>query len=305
MKKILSSFTSMDLYISSIMFLYCLIVLANPSHWLEFSEIIFTDIIFLTLIISIKLTLSNRQETWAKFLSKFYIIPMIYPMYLHTQILVPVLRPELYDIPLIEIDRWMFAGYNPTDLIHKISFPLLTEWLQICYVMFYLIPCFHAIELFKEKRHKELDEFARMMVFGFLVSYIAYFAFPAIGPRFTLHDFSHTNQELPGVFITTSLREFVNQGGGIESGAIDPSKTVNRDCMPSGHTMMTVLNMLLAYRFRVKLRWVYYVVGTSLVVSTVYLRYHYVIDVIAGILFALLVLKTEEFFHRKISFRLD
>lgn len=63
--------------------------------------------------------------------------------------------------------------------------------------------------------------------------------------------------------------------------------------MPSGHTMMTLMNMILAFRFRSKLRWVFLIMGCSLIFSTVYLRYHYVVDVIAGIILAFLALGLE------------
>ena len=67
--------------------------------------------------------------------------------------------------------------------------------------------------------------------------------------------------------------------------------------MPSGHTMMTLMNMILAFRFRSKLRWVFLIMGCSLIFSTIYLRYHYVVDVIAGIVLALVALGLESWIH--------
>ena len=150
-----------------------------------------------------------------------------------------------------------------------------------------------AIELWRTGELKKLDSFIRAMVFGFLVSYLAYFIMPAIGPRFTLHDFSKLNEELPGLALTPAIRAVIDVGGGVTRGAISPELLVNRDCMPSGHTMITLTNIILAFRFRSRMRWLFVVIGGSLIFSTVYLRYHYVIDLVVGAVLAVVVLALE------------
>jgi membrane-associated phospholipid phosphatase len=44
--------------------------------------------------------------------------------------------------------------------------------------------------------------------------------------------------------------------------------------------------MALGFRYRLKSRWFLAVLGSSLIIATVYLRYHYVVDLIAGGLLA-------------------
>ena len=63
-----------------------------------------------------------------------------------------------------------------------------------------------------------------------------------------------------------------------------------RDCFPSGHTEIPLITLWLAYRFKRRLFWVYLPIVMGLVCSTVYLRYHYVIDVIAGMALAGIVI---------------
>jgi membrane-associated phospholipid phosphatase len=86
----------------------------------------------------------------------------------------------------------------------------------------------------------------------------------------------------------------VNAGGGITAGAMHPVDVVNRDCMPSGHTMLTLVNIILAFHFRSRFRWVFVVIGGSLIVSTVYLRYHYVVDVLVGIVLVAALMPLEK-----------
>lgn len=290
--RVKSSLTALDFYLLSLMTLFCVLALIFINKIPSASTILIEDSLIFCLIIALSLWVKDDSPYWMRVIRKIYIVPLNYPMYLHTQILVPKLNTALFDTELINIDFAIF-GFHPTQALQSIATPILTEYLQICYVLFYLLHLIFVSETIIVKDMDKLNKFGRIIIFSYFVSYLGYFAFPAIGPRFTLHDFAQTDIELPGIALTPALREFVNVGGGIEPGTTNPADTVNRDCMPSGHTMMTVQNMILAWVFGLRMRWFLTIIGTSLVFSTVYLRYHYVIDVIVGIALALLMLWLE------------
>ena len=54
--------------------------------------------------------------------------------------------------------------------------------------------------------------------------------------------------------------------------------------------MMTVVLMYFGGKYRLSVRRPFYIIGALLIVGTVYLRYHYVIDLIAGGVFVVLCL---------------
>jgi len=218
--------------------------------------------------------------------------PLVFFIYSQVQVYIKVLNPHDYDNILIGWDRFLF-GTDPTVLLKKISFPALTEFLQISYMTYFLMPLIHAVELHLRGDDKVFNRFAGLIIFCFYFSYLLYFFMPAIGPRFTLHDFGLTSSEIPGLWLTETLRSIVNSGGGIPDGALNPAQYVYRDCMPSGHTMMTLMNLILSFRLKSKFRWVFLLFGVSLIFGTVYLRYHYVVDVFAGIAFCFVVLWLE------------
>ena len=62
--------------------------------------------------------------------------------------------------------------------------------------------------------------------------------------------------------------------------------SAQRDVFPSGHMMMTLVAVILAYRYELKVRHYVFCVGMLLIFATVYLRYHYFIDLVAGALLA-------------------
>jgi membrane-associated phospholipid phosphatase len=64
---------------------------------------------------------------------------------------------------------------------------------------------------------------------------------------------------------------------------------------------MTLLVLYYARRFHRRTFWLLLPVGSALIFSTVYLRYHYVIDVIAGAAAAALVILIAEPLYRLLS----
>ncbi len=191
--------------------------------------------------------------------------------------LVHNVNPTDFDDLLIRIDYNLF-GAHPTIWMEKITTPLLTEYLQLVYSTFYFLPLVLLYFLFRDKKFEEFNYCVFIMVFGFLLSYLGYFLVPAVGPRFTL-DHLQTLQ-LKGIWTTDAIRL-----------TLDSLENIQRDAFPSGHTAMTLMTMYYSYKYARKYYYVLLIIGSSMIFSTVYLRYHYVIDVIAGALLAILVIK--------------
>lgn len=215
----------------------------------------------------------------------WYIAPVILVTFKQLYFMIKPIRPYDYDQLFIEIDRWMFLGNDPTHLTYNIANPVLTEILQIIYGMFYLLPIILGLFLLKKKRFVAMDFAVFSVIYGFYLSYLGYFALPGIGPRFTLHDFSSVNEQLPGLFLTEFLREIVNTGESIPAGTPNPAEVVQRDVFPSGHTMITLIVMYLSWKLKSRSRYFFIPIGSLLIFSTVYLWYHYVIDLIGGFVF--------------------
>ncbi len=213
----------------------------------------------------------------------WYLVPCILLLYTQSSSIAHSIHQQDYDTILISIDQWIF-GVNPTQWISQFAHPLITEILQIVYSSYYLFFIALFFELYRRKNREEFQSGAMLVVYGFYLSYIGYLLFPAVGPRFTLHDFFSINTELPGIFLTQYLRAIVDSGGGVPTGVVNPIDYVNRDAFPSGHTQLTLVAMYVAFTTQTKIRWWLFVGGSLLIISTIYMRYHYVIDVVAGVL---------------------
>ncbi|MBU1100453.1 MAG: phosphatase PAP2 family protein [Bacteroidetes bacterium] len=263
-----------------------LIFMERVTNW---QTLIIMNAGILSIVFGLAYFSEKKNHPIITHLRYWYLIPLIFITFKELYYLAYPIHGVDYDTYLIAIDRFIF-GFDPTVALYKIANPYLTELLQIVYGTFFFLPVLLAADLLMNSRWKELEYHAFIIVFGFILSYTGYLFFPAVGPRFTLHDFTLLNEQLPGLFLTNYLRDIVNAGESIKSGAVDAVKYVQRDVFPSGHTQMTILVMYLSWKFKTKTRWFFLVTGSLLVFSTVYLRYHYVVDVLGGFVFVVLTL---------------
>ncbi len=268
-------------------------------------------VVFFTFLTTINIIFHSRIELWLnliilnlfvitfafflafmeeKFKNKFwvsvhywYIAPLILVTFKELNFLIRPIRVTDYDLLFIKIDRFILHT-DPTRFLAQLSFPLLTEVLQIIYGMFYFLPIILAIALLRKKRYVAMDYAVFIVIYGFYLSYLGYFALPGIGPRFTLHNFANINNDLPGLFLTNFVREMVNLGESLTANTPNPAAVVQRDVFPSGHTMLTLIVMYLSVKLKSRSKYFLVPVGTLLIFSTVYLWYHYVIDLVGGAL---------------------
>ncbi|HZW40519.1 MAG TPA: phosphatase PAP2 family protein [Ignavibacteriaceae bacterium] len=227
----------------------------------------------------------SKSKVW-QYIHWWYVAPLIMITFKEIYFLVKPIRQQDYDYVFIAIDRFIFLGQDPTHMIYVLANPILTEILQIVYGIFYLLPLILLLVLLKNRRYRAVDYAVFSVIYGFYLSYLGYFALPGIGPRFTLHDFESLSEELPGLLLTEPLRDFTNLGESIPTGTPNPAELVQRDIFPSGHTMITLIVMYLSFKLRSRSRYFLIPVGSLLIFSTVYLRYHYFIDLVGGAAFA-------------------
>ncbi len=236
------------------------------------------------LIVFLSINAETKKTPLLIGLHRWYLYPIVLLVFKELYFMIRPIHPVDYDQLLIEIDRWIF-GVDPTVWMGRFAHPLLTEILQISYSSYYVLFLILGIEIYRRHTLKSFDKAGFMIVYGFYLSYLGYFLLPAIGPRFTLHEFHLLSEELPGLLLTEPLRAFVNFGESIPTNVPNPAEVVQRDVFPSGHTQLALIVVYLAFHFKLSTRWLLASLTALLIFGTVYLRYHYAVDVFAGMLF--------------------
>ncbi len=169
---------------------------------------------------------------------------------------------------LIRIDLFIF-GVHPNLWMERWIVPWLTDLLSLAYLSYYFFPVALVAVLYWRNRMEALNMSLFILALSYYVSFVGYILFPAIGPRFTMTHLQSV--PLEGSFITDFVRDVLN---GLEHN--------KRDCMPSGHTQIALTVLFLSARYQRLLFYLLIPVITGLILSTIYLRYHYVVDLFAG-----------------------
>lgn len=218
--------------------------------------------------------LTQRMERLPKALriaTDFYPAAFIAFVYESLGALIAAVRGGPRDDLLIAADRAILGG-DLSVLLQPVITPFLAAFLYVAYSTYYFFPLVLGGTLWSRDVAT-----ARRYIFTltacFYVSYAGYFTIPAYGPRTALADRNRVPLETSAV--ARAISRTINQ--------LEHTKL---DAFPSGHTMITTAVLIVAWqRFR-KLFWFLLPVATLLILSTMYCRYHYLVDVLAGIVLA-------------------
>lgn len=198
--------------------------------------------------------------------------------------IVRLVHEETLDQTLARIDLWLF-GVQPTVWLQGIANPWLTDVLAFAYGSYFFTPTILATLLYVHGRTSEFRTFMLLVITAMYAGFLGYMLVPAVGPLHTLRDVYTSPVQLTGVWLHDATSALMNE-----------YRAINRDCFPSLHTAISTVTLAWAWRVRDRvpsgrlLARVYLVLTLALWFSTVYLRYHWVIDVIAGWVLAAVVL---------------
>jgi membrane-associated phospholipid phosphatase len=215
----------------------------------------------------------------------WYPLPFVASCYREMSVLIHGIRTTDADRFLADLDLRIWHTY-PTVWLERIYAPFLTEYLQIVYTLFIPAVLLVAFWLWKKALYKEFQYYAFLIALGFLVSYVGYLLVPARGPRFLLKHLQTI--PLQGLWLFHGMQTTLDR---LESAAYD--------CFPSGHTELTVLAWWGSRMASKRLFQVYFAYTPSIIFATVYLRYHYTVDLLAGALVACgLILASPQLYTR-------
>lgn len=190
--------------------------------------------------------------------------------------LVPYVNPRPWERTLHDWDLALTGGHEPLHAIGTLAHPLLTEILQWIYDFYYFIPVILGAAVLKAGRPLVVARMTFAIALCIYLSYAGYYAVPATGPNIDHHQL-YGFGPLPGVFLATELRE-----------TLFAIEKIKQNCFPSGHTAVSLLSLALAFLYARRSLPLLVPLVLALVFSTLYLRYHYLVDVLAGTLLAAL-----------------
>lgn len=242
-----------------------------------------------SLVLIARYSLRSPAQPWLRLFHAFLPVLIVPVLFDCMGDIIPWVRPRYFDDLLISIDYRLFGGHHPTVLLERFIHPLLTTVLQFAYISYYPMAVVLGVVLYNKKKETAFDEAIFGIILCFYLSYLGYLLVPAVGPRFTLAHLQ--TRDLASSPLVVAIQETLN--------SLENTKT---DAFPSGHTAVALMALYYAWKFRKRILVALLIPAVAgLIVSTVYLRYHYVIDVIAGIALTMLTVHLAPLLRTRLS----
>lgn len=190
----------------------------------------------------------------------------------------PVANPRSLDLELYRLDLAWF-GVEPALWLDGRTTPAQTEWFAFFYYSYFYLLAAHIFPiLFFGRDHEKIARFGLGMTLMATIGHLGYVMVPGYGPFRALAD--HFQHELQGGFFWDLVLRTVEAGG------------AQKDIFPSMHTgfpaFLSMHSFLLRKEWPYRYSWPVLAFFTvNIMVATMYLRWHYLIDVVAGLILAI------------------
>lgn len=181
--------------------------------------------------------------------------------------LVHMANPGWEDARLIAFDRWL-TGVNPSLWLEHLAHPALTEFMQFAYFTYFVYLLILGGIFYYQRDFESYWAVMTYSAVGYVFGYVIAAFFPVQSPWFTLAG-QWRGQLTGGPF--TALINLIEKYGRVHGAAF-----------PSQHVAGAMAALLGAWRHRRWLFWVFLPFVACMCVSTVYVRNHYVADVLGG-----------------------
>jgi len=203
----------------------------------------------------------------------------VFLTYFQLRDILPAVSPHALDANILAFDLRLF-GVEPSLAWDQYVTPATTEWFAFFYFSYFAILTMHVVPfLFAVKNDTLMTQFGLGICVVFCTAHTIYMLVPGYGPyAYLAGQFKH---QLSGGLFWGLVREAVEAGG------------AQKDIFPSLHTAAPTFFAIFSYRHR-RLRpfkYTWPIVGffaVQIIFATMFLRWHYLIDIFAGIALATL-----------------
>lgn len=209
---------------------------------------------------------NNRLTSILRHWFPVVLFPFIYRGF---EPLIHIIVPHELDQVFINIDNAIF-GCQPCLWFEGIINPWLTELLQISYTTYYYFPTLLGVLLYAKARDEAYHNFLLAVSLTLYGSFVGFLLVPVLGPRFFMAELFTV--PLKGKLFAPLIAQFMDVSG-LRGGAF-----------PSAHSAIALITLIFAHRYVRTFFYFALPIMIALLISTIYGRYHYVGDVLAGLI---------------------
>jgi len=254
--------TIVYIFITGLFIVFCGFKLQNINSHIA-ARIGFILLIFLLVYLN-----SIYSSKPIRFLRHFYPLAMLGYFYPETDYLNNIFFPNL-DPWVANLEVTFFGGHPSIWFSEYFPWKWFNDLMNMGYLSYYFLIFIVCFYVFKNA-YRNFSYVIFVVCMSFYIYYIIFILFPVAGPQFAL---TPPDNQLPDAYIFRELIKLVHRIGEGPTSAF-----------PSSHVGIMCVLWYLSAKFAPKLMKCLIPFGILLVFSTVYIKAHYVIDVIAGFL---------------------
>jgi membrane-associated phospholipid phosphatase len=195
--------------------------------------------------------------------------------------------PDYLDPNFIQLDQQIFGEQPSLTFMQRLPYWPVSELFYVAYFSYYLMIVGVGLALFLRDR-RQFFHYVSVVSFVFYVCYLIYIFTPVMGPRI-FHRVIN-GYELPAEFQPLVLPEFP---AAVQAGPffqimrwIYHTFEAPGAAFPSSHVTVAIATAFFSFRYLPRIRVIHTVMVVLLCLSTIYCRYHYAVDVAAGVVTA-------------------
>ncbi len=280
-------------------FLFVIFILALfslPHNPYSFKPFLALAVALLLIVMAVAIRNRKNQKNETRLTNKiiraflnFYPLLFFFVVFESFYMILPFLNPHDYDKQLAHID-FSLLGVDPTVWIETFFSPWLTDLMYLLYFFYFPFPLFILIYLYRKGTADQFNKSVFIYLCVYYGAYIIYFMVPARGPHLYAPIASLQTKDLVGLFLAEPIRNLI--------GTLEPNKF---DAFPSLHTAISLTTIILMARYHKKMFIIFTPVVIGIWISLVYCRYHYVTDMLAGIIWTIIAFILAGWIYEKVS----
>ncbi|MCW5559034.1 MAG: phosphatase PAP2 family protein [Verrucomicrobiae bacterium] len=236
-----------------------------------------------------------------RFLREIYPILLYTAFFRETELINRALAWPRLDPAFLRWEHRLFGCQPSVALMDRLPRLAVSELFYAAYFSYYLMVAGLGLVLLVRNR-PAFRHFLAVVSFVFYVCYLVHMVVPVIGPRLLFREtherawFLREYPQLP----PPSYPEPVTHGPFFQIMAfIYRHFEALSAAFPSSHVAVAVTTAWFSWRYLPAIRWGHAVVTALLCVATVYCRYHYAVDVPAGLLVAVILIPIGNRLHAR------
>ncbi len=237
------------------------------------------------------------------FLRHFYPVLLYTAFFCETGLINRMFFPDYLDPMVIRWEQAIFGGEPSVWFMKRLPHLAVSELFYAAYFSYYVMIGGVGIALFVRNR-RQFFHYVSVISFLFYVCYVIYIIFPVIGSRAFFHQVEGYSlpPESQRFAATDAYPESVKSGIFFRlMGFIYRVFEAPGAAFPSSHVAVALCTVFFSFRYLRPIRYWHLALAILLCFSTVYCRYHYAVDVLAGLITAAVVIPAGDWLYSRFA----